>query len=86
MATNGPVYGNYNKAVEVTKSDTVNIPGPRPLTDALYVGTAGVVACVFQDGSVVNFTAVAGAILPVAIKRVNSANTVPTLMVALYHV
>jgi hypothetical protein len=74
----------FNRAVPIEKSDTVNFPGG--ICDAIYVGTAGVVAVVMQDDSVVNFTAVAGGILPVRAKRVNSTNTVPTLMVALYQV
>lgn len=80
----------YTKAVAVTTSDTINIPGPNPssgqLTDALYVGGAGIVVAVFQDDTTVNFTAVAGEILPIRIKRVNSTNTTATLMVALYSV
>ena len=81
----------YNKAVAVTASDTVNIPGPNTgatgvLTDALYVGGAGIVVAVFQDDTTVQFTAVAGEILPIRIKRVNATNTTATLMVALYSV
>ena len=75
----------YNRAVDITKSDTVNIVDPArdPLPDAIYVGGAGIVAAVFQDGSVVNFTAIAGQILPIRIKRVNSTNTTATLLVGL---
>lgn len=75
----------YNRAVPITKSDTVNIVDPArdPLPDAIYVGGAGVVAAVFQDGTVVNFTAVAGQILPIRIKRVNSTNTTATLLMGL---
>lgn len=75
----------YTAAVAITKSDTDNIVGPnRDLTDAVYVGGAGVVQAVFQDSTVVAFTAVAGEILPIAVKRVNSASTTASLMVALY--
>jgi hypothetical protein len=74
----------YNKAFAITKSDTVDIPSG--LTDAVYVGGAGIVEAVFQDGSAVQFTAVAGEILPLAVKRVNSGNTTATLMVALYQI
>jgi hypothetical protein len=81
----------YSKAVAITTSDTVNIPGPNSgasgqLTDAVYVGGAGIVVAVFQDDTTVNFTAVAGEIIPIRIKRVNSTNTTATLMVALYAV
>jgi hypothetical protein len=76
----------YSQAVSISKSDTVNITGPRQLTQAIYVGGAGVVVAVFQDGSTASFTAVAGEILPLAVKRVNSTNTTATLMLALYQV
>lgn len=75
----------FNRAVPITPSDTVNIvdPAGAPLPDAIYVGGAGVVAAVFQDGTVVNFTVVAGEILPVRIKRVNTTGTTATLLVGL---
>ena len=73
----------YNRAFAITKSDSVNLE--LGLSDAIYVGGAGVVAAVFQDDSVVNITAVAGGLLPIKIKRVNSANTTATVMVALYY-
>lgn len=84
--------GPYNKGFDITKSDTVNIPyyvennGIPRLTDAVYVGGAGVVVAVFQDDSTASFTAVAGEILPIAIKRVNSTNATATLMIALYRI
>lgn len=80
MATVEPY--SYTRAYAVTKSDTVNFePGP---CDALYVGGAGIVVAVFEDGTTVNFTAIAGGILPIRIKRVNSTTTTATLTVALY--
>lgn len=72
----------YNQAEAITKSDTVNFP--LGLCDAVYVGGAGVVVAVFQDGATASFTAVAGQVLPIRVKRVNSTNTTATLMVALY--
>ncbi len=73
------VFGHF---ADITKHDTTNIAdGP---TDAIYVGGAGVVAAVREDGTVVNFTAAAGAELHIRAKRVNSTNTTATLMVALY--
>lgn len=79
---------SYNHAVAITKSDSANIYPTTPvgLTDAVYVGGAGIVAAVFEDGSVVNFTAVAGELIPIKIKRVNDANTTATLMVGLRQV
>jgi hypothetical protein len=83
---------NYAKAIAVTPSDTAdfaftnNGDGTRPtLCDALYVGGAGAVVAVFQDGSTASFTAVAGAVLPLRLRRVNATGTAATLMVALYN-
>ena len=73
----------YNKLSAITKSDTVDFPLGPP--DAIYVGGAGVVALVFQDGTIVNVTAVAGSFLPFGlVKRVNSTDTTATVMVACY--
>ena len=72
----------YNYAEAITKSDTVDFP--HGLCDAIYVGGAGVVAVVLEGGAVVNFTAVAGGLLPVRARRVNSTNTTATLCAALY--
>lgn len=76
----------FNAALAITKSDTDNIRQDGRLTDAVYVGGAGIVVAVLQDDTAVNFTAVAGEILPIAVKRVNSTTTTATLMVALYQV
>lgn len=80
--------GPYNRASSVTKSDTVDFDlytllGP---CHALYVGGAGIVVGVFPDGSTAQFTAVAGQVLTLALRRVNSTTTTATLMVALYQV
>ncbi len=74
----------YNVAVAITKSDSVNFAGPKPLCDAVYMGGAGIAALVMQDDSVVNVTFVAGGLLPIACKRVNSTNTTSTVGTALY--
>jgi hypothetical protein len=76
----------YNIYVPITKSDTVNfLPvANRTLCDAIYVGGAGIVVAVQEDGTAVSFTCVAGQLLPVAAKRVNLTTTTATLMVALY--
>lgn len=83
----------YNKWQDITKSDTVNFDGTtysgtavqRPVPcDAIYVGGAGIVVAVSQDGKTSNFTAVAGQVLPLRAIRVNSTTTTATLMVALY--
>lgn len=83
----------YTRAVAITKSDTVNYDGSTFSAaaatqaipaDAIYVGGAGIVVAVFPNGAAVNFTAVAGEILPLQTIRVNSTTTTATLMVALY--
>lgn len=83
----------YSKAVAITKSDTVNYDGSTYAANAatkavpaaaIYVGGAGIVVAIFEDGQAVNFTAVAGEILPIKTIRVNSTTTSATLMVALY--
>lgn len=85
----------YNRAIGVTKSDTVNFDGSTYSAsaateaipaEALYVGGAGIVVAVFEDGSTAQFTCVAGQILPLKLIRVNSTTTTATLMVALYQV
>jgi len=85
----------YNRALAITKSDSVNYDGTTYSAsasgkaipaDAIYVGGAGIVVAVFEDGSTCNFTAVAGELLPLKTIRVNSTTTTATLMVALYTV
>ena len=77
----------YRLALPVTKSDSADLAPftvNGQLTAALYVGGAGIVEAVMGDGTVVAFTAVAGGVLPIGIRRVNNTNTTATLMVALY--
>jgi len=79
------VLQSFQKALTLTKSDSVNSPqfgGRYP--DVIWVGEAGVVVLVFGDGSVVPFTCAAGTILPVQAQRINSTNTVGTLFVGLW--
>lgn len=82
----------YAKYVAITKSDTANFVdqgrgsfGGSILCDAIYVGGAGIVVAVAEDDSTCSFTCVAGQILPIKAKRVNSTTTTATLMVALYN-
>lgn len=84
-----PVNSLYSVAAAITPSDTVNIDVGAATklpttTDAVWVGGAGVVAAILQSGAVVNFTCVAGSLLPIKAKRINSTNTTATLLVALY--
>jgi len=84
----------YNRGVTITKSDTVNFDGSVYAAnaatkaipcEAVYVGGAGIVVAIFEDGSIANFTCVAGQILPLKLIRINSTTTTATLMVALYY-
>ena len=79
-------FPRYNLYFPITKSDTVDFPlvGKSLLCDAIYVGGAGIVVAIQEDGTAVNFTAVAGQMIPIAAKRVNSTTTTATLMVAMY--
>lgn len=87
--SNGTVQ-RYNLWVPIVPSDTVNISvdqgiGENDLpTDAIWVGGAGIVVAVMQNGRVVNFTCTAGTLLPIAAIRVQAAATTATLLVALF--
>ena len=87
--------GTFNQAKTITKSDTVNYDGSTYAanaatkaipSDAIYVGGAGVVVAVFENGSSEKFTCTAGELLPLKTIRVNSTNTTATLMRAMYQV
>ena len=71
----------------VTPSDTTDF-GSTPktsLTTALYVGGAGAVVAVTEDGTAVTFAAVpAGTTLRIRCRRVNSTNTTATNIVRLW--
>ena len=79
---------SYSQARAITKSDTVNfdVNLNNGLCDAIWVGGAGIVLAIFQDGSSAEFTCVAGSLLPVRAKRVQSTTTTATVMVALYSI
>lgn len=71
-----------SSAVAVTPSDTVGFA----VTNAgLWVGVAGNVAVLMEDGRSVTFTGVtAGTLLPIRVTRVDSTSTTATDMNALY--
>jgi hypothetical protein len=73
----------YNQALAVTTSDTVNLAKP---TDALLVGSSGVVQAVFENDAVVALTVTGPIVLPVRVKRVNATSTTATGLAALYTV
>lgn len=79
------VNGGFNTGRAVAKSDTVDqeqINGHYPT--ALWVGGAGIVRAIMEDNSDLQFTCVAGSVLPITFKRVMSTTTTATLMVALF--
>lgn len=87
--------GTFNRSVLIAKSDTVNFDGSTYSAsaatkaipaDAIFVGGAGIVVAVFEDGSTGAFTVAAGTLLPLKCIRVNSTTTTATLMNALYQV
>lgn len=76
---------NYNYAMPITKSDSVNSPQKDDrYPDAIWVGGAGIVRCVFPDESTVDITVVAGTLLPLVLKRIQSSTTSATLFVGLW--
>ena len=88
-----PDNGSYTRSVPITKSDTVNYDGSTYaanaatkalVADAIFIGGAGIVVAVFENGATDQFTVVAGEILPIRTIRVNSTTTTATLMTALY--
>ena len=87
--------GTFNRSVLITKSDTVNFDGSTYAANAatkalpanaIFVGGAGIVVAVFEDGTTGAFTVAAGTLLPLKCIRVNSTTTTATLMNALYQV
>ena len=80
----------YAHAVDIAKSDTVNFNGSVSTSgqdvapcDGIWVGGAGIVIAILQNGTAVSFTSGIG-LLPIRAIRVNSTTTSATLMVALY--
>lgn len=67
----------------VVPSDTVNFA--KGVCQGIYIGGAGNVTAVMEDGTVATFTAPpVGSILPIRAIRVNATLTSATQMVALY--
>lgn len=80
---------SFNTGIAITTSDTADF-GPflatERLTDAIYVGVSGNLVAVWQDGTTTTFTAAAGGVLPIAVRRINATNTTADDLVALYEV
>ena len=72
---------NFDGSTYASNAATKALPA-----DAIFVGGAGVVVAVFENGSIAPFTVLAGAVLPLKCIRVNSTDTTATLMNALYQV
>lgn len=72
----------YNIYKNAPPSDTVDLPQP---CDGVWVGGAGNVAAVMQDGTFAIFMAVpAGVALPIRAKRINATGTTATNLLVLY--
>lgn len=81
------VGASAETAVSVTPSDTDNISHPtgETFTKGLYVGSAGNLNVVMANGDAITFTSVAaGSLLPLSVKRVNSASTTAANIIAVY--
>ena len=71
----------FNKFTAVTPSNTVDLP---VVPEAIWIGAAGAVVVVQQDGTAVTIAAVpAGGILPISPRRINATGTTATSIVAL---
>lgn len=83
------VVQGFNTFQAVTPDDVVDFPlyALRKLTtDAIYVGTGGDVAAVAESGIATVFPAVpSGAVLQIALRRINNASTTAQNIVALYN-
>jgi hypothetical protein len=64
----------------ITPTDDVVIPTTR----AIYCGTAGTLRVVMKGGTTLDFTVVAGAILPIAVTEIHDTGSSLTSVIALY--
>lgn len=76
------ISGSFARWVPVVPSDSIDFP---EVPDALYVGGAGNIVAVALTGESDTIAAIAGAILPIRPKRINSSSTTATGMYALYY-
>lgn len=77
MAIKSELYwtSNPDTITAVVKSDTVNLAKP---AKALYILTTGNIVVVTTKGSVATLPVVAGQLLELQVKRVNSTDTTAT--------
>jgi hypothetical protein len=77
------ISGPSEYAVAITPHDSTNFTNGT--CRGIYVGVAGNVVAVDQNGNAVTFVGcLAGSVIPFQAKRVNSTNTTATSLVALY--
>lgn len=77
------VSQGYASGAAVAPNDTTDLT--TGATRALFVGGAGNIAVIMEDGSAVTFNGVtAGTLLPISVSRVKATNTTATNILALY--
>ena len=85
-----PDISPTNKWVLVFPSDSTDLilfTQRAEITDGLYIGVGGDVACVDQSGDVTVFVGVpTGTTLRVGVRRINATNTTAQSILALYWV
>lgn len=75
------VVSSARRWTAVTPHNSTNLT---ELPKGIYIGVAGDIVAVGDDDATSTFTVVAGAILPIRPKRINSTGTTATGIVALY--
>ncbi len=70
---------SYGQAFDVTKSDTADFRAGF-ISDALYIGGAGNVVAVMEDGKTVTFLNVPVGVFPIRCKRLLIASTVTNVL------
>lgn len=73
----------YGLSITFTKSDTVDFY--KGISDAIFVGGAGNIVVVFENGLTDTITCAASTLVPLRAKRINSTNTTATDLHVLYY-
>lgn len=71
----------FKNAIAITPHDTTLIAQQ---VASIYVAGAGTITVLTANNQVVQFTAVAGGVIPIQIKRVNATGTAATGIVGLW--
>jgi hypothetical protein len=74
---------SYTEWRPITPSDTVDLP---KLTRAIYVGVAGTVAAVLQNGDMPGALPLTAGWHPISCQRINATGTTATGLFAFYQV